>query len=955
MVAHGSTAGDRISPLIRVATVAVLLVAAVTAGALVADVAAGETGDLERDGADLIVDISGINAPDEVVVNVTEPTDELRYVENATGAGDEIRIGVQDPAEGTIEGTDLTAATVTVTVETNDGRETVAENATVDLSYAAFDESAPTWIDDGEVRVPMDGDAITGFGGSATVGVTSGSGDEAAFDPIDANVTDDGTQLSIDHAKLVDAVEPSETISLDVRSNGDRIAEAPISYEPELRAPNDELAVWHPLIEKNTEYTVEVNGDPVDGESLSMRDAEIGIDNHTAVGNEISVDGGGLSFDLNGTDLVVHELNATVTDDGLVFEQGVSGLGVSAAMDASDGRQLLDERQTIGEDRTLAIDGVSPDDELLLSTDAGTATVSLAKATTESVSQSGMPYLVIGALLGVPLVAGGGLGVAASMLGGRPKRRRLVLAAGLTILPLLVLTTVILVITGNDLNSVDLAVHGSAVVGLLLGTVVSSGAYRFLGSKPGGGATKTTVSVDITDGERKHSGRIPVVYRKPDSNSWKDKRVIRNGSGTVTIPGSGSWELMAVVKTDDGKYKSDIVPVSGRNAEATLTISLPTNLTVTDGESGKPITGATVRREDGTTVTTGADGMVTVESPEDDSSETIEIDHKKYQATTTTVSFGQQRDHTVELRPRTGSIRIVSQIDGTPTESMELRVTPESGERFLRDRSEGSRTTTGRNGVATRENVMVGQYRIEIPSPGGRSDVFKGGEERLTVREGGTATAEVDARFTWTLSREQRSRIDAIRTEVRSLSDHSRRDTTIPQYYGSVVESMLDGVESLPDAGHHFVGTSTDPETAADLTLDAAERAVEAINDAMTTKRNVDLFAACTDMPSSTVRWDGEFDIADLLERLDSEPTAQRNELKERYEEVADQIERSRGDVSEIGPVKEMHQRAWELVRATSGGQETIATAYASLLVLDAVASFFEHDALHERLSRTVF
>ena len=123
----------------------------------------------------------------------------------------------------------------------------------------------------------------------------------------------------------------------------------------------------------------------------------------------------------------------------------------------------------------------------------------------------------------------------------------------------------------------------------------------------------------------------------------------------------------------------------------------------------------------------------------------------------------------------------------------------------------------------------------------------------------------------------------------------------------------------------------------------------------MTTKRNVDLFAACADMPDANVRWGGSFRLAELLDRLEADAGAQRREVKQRYETVDGLIEDRRGDLSEIAPAREMQQRAWELTRAADRGPEAVAIGYTSLLLLDAVEELFERDALRERLTRTVF
>lgn len=948
MAVHRST--DNVKRLI----IAVAIVAAVLSGALVSSVVATEDG-IDRNGHDLEIDLSDVEDPNEVTVNVTDPDVELQYTESVDEADDVVSIDVSDPDSGTIGDADLTAATVNVTAEAEEETVPVEEDATVDLSYATFDDDVPVWIDGDQVRVPLDGDGTAGFNGSATVGVAPAD-EDVEFEEINATVRDDGTQLSVEHAALVEVVSGAESIELDVRSDGASIAAGTVTHAPELRSVNDELVVWQPLIQDDGEYIVTENGEDV--EDVSPEHGTIALNSQT-VDDEFEVDmteeEGDLEFSISGSeaDLSPLAVTATLSDDDVMFDQGLAELDISAAIAEGEETRSVTVGDEIDEDRVLGLDGaeITADDELLLSTDAGVLAVSLDQEQTEESTDS-LSYLLMGGLILVPLLLGGGLSVAVSRIGPSPDLWDLLLTGLLASGLVTIVQSITLILTENTLPLEQ--VHVVAASGALLGVVASVGGYRLLGSAGGSGSTVFTVDVKVTDGERKLQGRTAVAYEEVGGDR-SGNQTVRNGTGQVKLPDRGKWELTAASKTSSGVHRSDSVTVNKRSSDVSFVITLPTQVTVVDKTSGEPITDAVVQREDGSTTTTGRDGTVTLDAPDDGASERVEIDHKKYRTAEQTVKFGNRSDRTVKLEPRTGRLQIVSQIDGVPTESIELHVAPEQGEQYLQERTEEIQATTGRDGVATLDGVMIGQYRVRVPTPNGYSDLFEGSKKRVTVGEGQTAKAEVNTRFTWTLSTDQRSRIDRIRRDVDALSNDSRRDTTIPQYYGSVVESMLDAVEALPSSGHQFVTTSMDPDTTADATLDAAERTVEAINDAMTTKRNVDLFAACTDMPNREITWSGEFEIVELLDRLDSEPAAQRNEVKERYESVADLIESRRGGVSEIGPAKEMHQRAWEMVRETNRGDEATVTAYTALLMLDAIEELFEHDALHERLSRTVF
>ncbi|QCS41032.1 hypothetical protein [Natrinema versiforme] len=956
------------------ALVAVVLALAL-AGATVAPATAaataqdgnGEIG-IERTGDFVEVSLSefGDDRPEEVTLEVTAANESASTTENSSDGSAEVAIA---KLADSIGHESLREATVTVTA----GDQTA--NETLDLRTIAFaGDGVPVRIDGGDepqVVLPLEQRNTVGITESDTVTVSAG-GDET-----EAEIRANGTQLAIDHSWLVGAVAPGDEVALEASVGDWDPTERPL--EPELRDIDDDLVLWHPLVETGSQYDVAaedgdgnryVNNsvDPVrpgeiDLPSLSSAD-DVRVTLSATDGSDALLEDESLSL------AEPASLSATVADDGsaVAFEQSVDGLAVSSVVvNASDGslERFALENGTI-ENGALDLEGttVTADDELLLATEAGLTRVSLSapdagseedpnpgllSKITASAGQAGK----LGGPLVLPGLAGLVVGYCAYWFREDWNKERLSLSALIAVGPALTVAIVSVVRLADDPLSPALGIHGPAVGGVVLGAALAPGTYYLLGVPAGADRdTGFTIDVSVTDGEYPLVKRAEIHYKRVDDDK-KDSRnkTISDGEGRITVPDQGPWEVVAEI---DSHY-SDLVEVSKHDPKATLTLSLPsTGLVVTDRADGEPIPSATVTRgDDGATLSTNSNGVANIEPGDGGSSVDVEISHEKYEDRTESVNFPQDGNRQFALTPHTGRVRLVSRIDGVQTPSMPLQLSPR--EKVLDDRYGTVSMTTDSDGVATRDGLLIGQYRAAIGAPEGRDHLFDGGKTVLTVREDRSTKVEVDARFTWSLSASHRDRIDHLRREVRALSDHSGRDTTIPRYYGSVVTAILETVESLPDAGHHFAHSEAEPDAVADALLAAAEAAIDAINDAMTTKRNVDLFAACADMPDPGVGWDGDCDIETVLEWLESDAMSRRNTLKDRYEKVTTQVETERESVSEAAPAEEMLRRAWELGSDAGRGDEAIVTIYTALLLLDAVEAVFERDPLRDRLSRTVF
>ncbi|MDB2226041.1 hypothetical protein [Halorubrum ezzemoulense] len=973
MSPHEPSAGAASESRRRAVVVAIslVLVSLVAVGFAPGVASADDT--LEREGSDLVVNVSSVDDPETITVAVTDPADTgITYTADATNAEDgEVRIDVAAPDGGTVNGTDLRNASVTVTVDPAGENVTavqLANETAVPLHAVALAD--PAWIGDGEgdnttdrLYVPLDPDG--------TAGVSAGTDFDVGLDvdgngtaDVEGTIRGDGTQLVVDRGELVDeAGDSRETLDLRVLSSAGPVSDrAPI--DPELRSWEDGLALWHPLFEPGETYAVDAS---VVGKNANYTDTDAETDRgylelpaQLRGETEIRVstaDGTELANYTKSNPLTyagASRVDATVDDGSLRFDRSLAGLAVDGAVvDTGNGSIYAGIGGVVNEAGRLAFDGtdLSGAETLLLSTAAGDMVVTLkANSSSAGTGAGGGLNSILPVLLAFLVPFGVGV-LPGAVIGHRSQSDPdpvNTLLIGVISFGLAGIAAVgVLVVFALDLFGTDL-VNLVSYAGVILGTVGTAAGHQLLAeSEVAAASGPFAAKVTVTDGSDLFRGDVTVHYREPGEQERYDPVTVRGGRGTVQLPGTGTWEMYA----RHGSAHSDVETVDANEPSVTLTIPVEATLTVVDAVDGEPVTDAAISGN-GISGTTDRNGAVTIDPPEDATDAEIEVSHDRYADATERVRFQQNASHTVELERRTGRLRGSATVDDTAAGAVPFRIVPD--DEFLSDRFDVETVTTDADGTLDERTLPIGQYRVEVTLTDGNVG-YEGTETTVTVNESGTARATVDARFTWRLDADRRDRIDRVRSDVRSVLEGGGRDGTIPRYYASVVDSMLEAAESVPDAGHEFVGREVDPSEAVDEILGAAERTTDAISEAMTTKRNVDLFAACADMPDADVRWSGSFELAELLDRLESDSSARRREVKQRYEAVDGLIKDRRGELSEIAPAREMQQRAWELTREADRGPEAVAIGYTSLLLLDAVEELFEHDALRERLTRTVF
>ncbi|MFC6955188.1 hypothetical protein [Halorubellus litoreus] len=473
--------------------------------------------------------------------------------------------------------------------------------------------------------------------------------------------------------------------------------------------------------------------------------------------------------------------------------------------------------------------------------------------------------------------------------------------------------------------------------------------------------TETPVPVTVqivTDDNRRVQRSVSVTAR---STARSDDHSTTTDTGRAKLKlKPGTWTVGASVAGQQYETRVDIGSGHSRGKEARIVCQRPQiAVRLSDGADGEALPDATVHVEpdDGDPVeeTTNRSGKAAVVLPFTATAATLSVSHPKYVGATRDVSLDDQKQaFDVGLERKTGSLSVTAEVDGVATGNLPVAIAPADGDDF-RARERRQTLETDRNGTAT-VDVLVGDYVVDLDLPAAASSEFRTDTTTARIDRGGNARVSVRASFEWTLPPAVRTRLSDVREDVAALSDRAGRDVAFPRYYGSVVETLLDVVESLPEQGHRFVDVDTHPEAVADALLDVAEEAVTRVNTAMTTKRNVDVFAACADLPDAAVEFRG--DAASFDAFLEHASDANDGNLTRRIEETKSRIDRERDTLTEVEPVTEVWELSRELFQEARRESDDVERAAKTLLVaalLDAVEEAFEHDQLRERMQQTVF
>lgn len=406
MRSHASTIGTE--PLTnRVVAVLVTLVFVSVLAVGVAPGVASAAETLERDGGDLIINVSDIEDPKVITVNVTDSDPEISYQKTVTNTT-QVRIDVTDPETGTVNGTSLRNATVRVSVENsteNATSQTILENESVPLHALQFAADRPAWIDTtkdsttDKLRVPLNPAGTVGFDTETTRAEVTIDTDDTDNTTITGTVSEGDTQLVVDRADLPGAVSGSQhPLTLQIPSDAGPVADNP-SINPSLRSIGGEFAVWYPLLEAGETHSINAKPSASDarytGSAVQETNGYLTLPMQPGQ-TEIKVSANGTTLiNRTGTDALAYEtppkIETDLADDGKInFDPSLEGLEIRGAMVTSGNTTtFVDNLNATVIDGQLSLDGVSLSggETLLLSTTAGDVTVELQEDETSKLQQ----------------------------------------------------------------------------------------------------------------------------------------------------------------------------------------------------------------------------------------------------------------------------------------------------------------------------------------------------------------------------------------------------------------------------------------------------------------------------------------------------------------------------------------------------------------------------------------
>jgi hypothetical protein len=425
---------------------------------------------------------------------------------------------------------------------------------------------------------------------------------------------------------------------------------------------------------------------------------------------------------------------------------------------------------------------------------------------------------------------------------------------------------------------------------------------------------------------------------------------ISDGSAAVELE-EGRWEAKAQFA---GQFASDDTHIQAGGGRLDVTFDRPSaSVTVLDRKTGEPIPDADVTVSvdgDQGTRRTSENGQWTGPLPVSASAFEVQVDHEQYESaswSTTDVTSGVST--TLELRPLVGSIHATVTLDGMGVPA--IPVTVES------QRTADSETkATTEDGSATLSDLPVGRYSIK-PSLEEYPSQFSAEQASVTVRDGETARTKIAVAFDYQLTSAATDRVRSLRSRADDIGTVSRRDGAIPAYYASVVESIADTAAEVPNSGYPLLVAGVSPDEVVGAVLDAGEVAAETISDVMTSKRNVDLFSACSDLQSTSATWQGQLSVSRVAELATQDIGQQRGEILDQLETVDERISASVSDMAEVSPAREMWEAVRTMVRDNTGATQVQSAALIAVAeaLLDAIDGLFDDDDLRRRMERTVY
>ncbi|MFB6091752.1 MAG: hypothetical protein ABEK02_01935, partial [Haloquadratum sp.] len=444
-----------------------------------------------------------------------------------------------------------------------------------------------------------------------------------------------------------------------------------------------------------------------------------------------------------------------------------------------------------------------------------------------------------------------------------------------------------------------------------------------------------------------------------ESTSTRTREIPLDGSEAEADLPMTTWEFAVV---EDGKpCTTETHHLTTGETRKTVPLSVPpytVPVRVTGGVTGETVPDAEIELRTGSDETerkeTDLSGETAFEVPRSTSTVGVEASHEQLPATSavaTDADRAAREGVEIELAPETGAIEVETTVGSRSWSGVEVEVTPTSEK--AKAYTEAGSVTTDESGTRQIDALPTGEYELAA-HPEVSAVTIEGETATATVMADQTTRVSLSFAVSFRLSADQRDRRTDLRERIDGLTDVSNHDTAIPHYYGTVLAAVLDLIDELESSPERAVEAGTPPGAAADALLGAVDEGIDVVDGAMSERRNVKLFRACESMAPADASWDDEVDLDSFFEWIAEGIDSQRETLRDRLEDAGALIDEQWSEVVDIGPVQGVYTRVDETEAdpGSAGDElEEMARLFVRHCLVDAVESFFEHDALYERLN----
>ncbi|AGN02538.1 hypothetical protein L593_12995 [Salinarchaeum sp. Harcht-Bsk1] len=347
-------------------------------------------------------------------------------------------------------------------------------------------------------------------------------------------------------------------------------------------------------------------------------------------------------------------------------------------------------------------------------------------------------------------------------------------------------------------------------------------------------------------------------------------------------------------------------------------------------------------------VVVGAPGYddATVEVPIEESLTTVDVALDPSSGTlvvSALVAGAPIADATVQIEPaveddeESKSDDAADPDSATSTESVATGTPPEIGVRT-------AEVETDEDGQASID-LPAGRYRCHLALDGPNADLFAVQDGQATVEPDAETSVAVYARFDWEPVEHVQRRAAGLQNTIQSVAEEATADPTIPLYFAGVTEALMECVATLPDAGQHFATSTQDPDEVAEVTVAAAEAALEAVGQAMQEEAVREVITASSEPVRISPRLDA--DPGALLAYLEQDLTVA--SVESRAHEVEASLDRAAERLRSVAPASAVVQKAVSLVPADDSTTRGAAMEFAALLLLDAAEQSLARSAIRSR------